>query len=333
MSHPIDLLTEARAFMRSRILLTAAELDLFTFLHETTAAAGEMADALRVDRRALTRLLDALVAMGALTKDGGRYANTDASSTLSDRNPQSMRASLLHQVNLWQTWGRLTEAVRTGTSPDRRSAARAAGEESERERTRAFIGAMEVVARQRATATAEAVPAGGRRRLLDIGGGPASYTIAFLQKSPHLQATLFDLPEVIALARVQLEKAGLLDRVRLVAGDFYQDELPPECDLALLSAIIHQNSPVQNEELFGKVFRALAPGGVLVIRDHIMEEDRVRPIAGAFFAINMLVGTRGGDTYTFAEVERGLLAAGFTGVTLARKGDNMDCLVEAQKPV
>ena len=107
---------------------------------------------------------------------------------------------------------------------------------------------------------------------------------------------------------------------------------PSGCDLALLSAIIHQNSPAQNLELYRKVFRALDAGGSILIRDHIMDESRTSPLAGALFAVNMLIGTTGGGTYTFGEIREGLEKAGFVGVSLIRAGREMDGLVEARKP-
>ena len=117
-----------------------------------------------------------------------------------------------------------------------------------------------------------------------------------------------------------------------MGGDFYRDELPGGSDLALLSAIIHQNSPEENVDLYRKAYRALAPGGVLLIRDHIMDETRTKPPGGAMFALNMLVNTRGGDTYTYEEVRSTLERAGFTDVKWVREGEHMDSLVEARKP-
>ena len=140
---------------------------------------------------------------------------------------------------------------------------------------------------------------------------------------------VFDLPEVVPLAERRLRQESLLERATIAAGDFYSDELPVGCDLALLSAIIHQNSPEQNLELYRKVHRALAPNGVLLIRDHIMNEGRTEPADGALFALNMLVCTDGGDTYTFAETEEALLQAGFRSVKRLRYGEAMDSLVEA----
>jgi len=122
------------------------------------------------------------------------------------------------------------------------------------------------------------------------------------------------------------------ERITFVAGDFYADELPIGHDLALLSAIIHQNSPEQNIELYRKVGRALEPGGRLVIRDHVMNPEPTEPARGTLFAINMLVVTAGGSTYSFDEIRQGLEAAGFTRVKLLQNGERMDGLVEAFNP-
>jgi ubiquinone/menaquinone biosynthesis C-methylase UbiE len=191
---------------------------------------------------------------------------------------------------------------------------------------------MHVVGAPKADRIVAEAGVGRARRLLDVGGGPATYTKAFLAASPDLSATLFDLPAVVEIARERLEQAGLLSRVTLVAGDFETDELPPGHDLAWLSAIIHQNSPDQNDALFARIFRALVPGGRLLVRDHVMDATRTRPRAGALFAVNMLVGTAGGGTYTFDEIRAGLARAGFTRIRLLRSGERMDALVEAFRP-
>lgn len=325
-ARPVDPLAEARLFQRSRVILTAADLDLFTELDERPADAVALAARLGLDARGTARLLDCLVGFGLLDKSSGAYRPTEAGAPLSSRHPRSILPMVLHQSHLWDNWSRLGDAVRHGGNPNRDPAARRSGDH-----LRAFIGAMEVVGRETSERIAQAYEAGRFRRLLDIGGGPGVYTGAFLRRYPALRATLFDLPEVIPLARERLAVAGLLDRVDLVGGDFYADELPGGCDLALLSAIIHQNSPARNVDLYRKVRRALEPGGVLLIRDHIMDEDRTRPAPGALFALNMLVCTDGGDTYTFAEVEAALLEAGFRAGRLIRGSEMMDALVEASR--
>jgi hypothetical protein len=143
---------------------------------------------------------------------------------------------------------------------------------------------------------------------------------------------LFDLSEVVALARERLAQEKLLDRVNLVAGSYFDQELPAGHDLALLSAIIHSNSPEQNVNLYSKAFRALNSGGRILIRDYVMNPDRTYPRDGAIFTINMLVGTSGGRNYTYREIEESLQEAGFIRIKLLLKGDHMDSVVEAFKP-
>jgi SAM-dependent methyltransferase len=321
---PVDPLSEARLFMRSRVILAAAELDLFSALDGRPAAAGALAALLGSDERGTTRLLDCLVGLGLVEKSGGTYRLTDSGKPLSSHHSRTILPMLRHLHHLWDNWTHLGESVRHGVNPHRSPAARRTGE-----RLRSFIGAMEVVGRETSERIARSYDARGSRRLLDIGGGSGIYTAAFLRANPELSATLLDLPEVVPLAEERLRGAKLLDRVDLVCGDFYVDELPRGCDLALLSAIIHQNSPARNIELFRKVRRALQPGGLLLIRDHIMAEGRIRPVPGALFALNMLVCTDGGDTYTYAEIESALLEAGFRSARLVRQGEAMDALVEA----
>ena len=191
---------------------------------------------------------------------------------------------------------------------------------------------MHAIAAKLAPAIVSAVNPGYALSLLDVGGGSGTYTLAFLQAAPRMKATLFDKPEVVDMARQRLDEAGMLDRVTLVGGDFYRDEFPPGHDLAFLSAIIHQNSPEQNADLYRKLFQSLNPGGRIIIRDHIMEPDRTRPRDGAVFAVNMLVGTSGGNTYTYEEIRSGLARAGFVRIGLLQKGEHMDGLVEGFKP-
>jgi SAM-dependent methyltransferase len=326
--NPETVMAEVRDFMKSRIILTAAELDLFTVIDNKPATAAEMAARLHLDPNALTRLLDCLVVFGLLEKEQGPYRTTEKGAFFSAAHPETVLPMVLHMNHLWETWSKLTEAVRKGHEDQSKP-----GLKFDEKSMKAFIGAMHVVARGLSAEIAGFLDLSPYRRLLDVGGASGTYTIAFLRKNPAMTAKLFDLEGVIPIARERLQEEGLLDPVELVAGNFYQDALPGGCDLALLSAIIHQNSPSQNVALYQKIYQALEPGGVLLIRDHIMDETRTRPPGGAIFALNMLVNTRGGDTYTDNEVKDTLEQAGFTEVQLLRKGSQMDGLVQARKPL
>jgi len=320
------LLADIRGFMKSRVILTACELDFFTVIDEKISSADEISKTLKIDPRATTRILDCLVTFGLLNKKKAKYSITEKSRFLSSHHPESILPMVLHMSHLWMNWSELTEIVKKGSEREVKSGLRFTEQD-----WNAFIGAMHVAAKELSKEIAEAYDASRFKKLLDVGGASGTYAIAFLKKNPNLKAVIFDLEDVIPMATRRVHSEGLSERVECIAGDFYKDELPSGCDLALLSAIIHQNGPQENIELFKKIYKALVPGGTLLIRDHIMDESRTQPSAGVLFAINMLVNTRGGDTYTFVEAKNALESAAFSDVRLLRTGEKMDCLVEACK--
>jgi hypothetical protein len=314
----------ARGFSRSRILLTGVELDIFTLLAEHSLSAAEIVDRLNSDLRATTIFLDALVAMDLLTKENGSYRTGPALvPLLTAESEGSILPGLMHTAHLWQTWSQLTDIVVDG-GPATRS------DTGSENRTKAFIGAMHVSALRNAPELVRAIDPGPAQNLIDVGGGSGSYTLGFLQAVSGMRATLFDLPEVISMARERITAEGYLDRVALVGGDYNVDDLPGGHDLALLSAIIHQNSHEQNVALYKNIHGALDPGGRIIVRDFAMSNDRTQPASGALFAINMLVNTEGGNSYTFEEIKGGLEEAGFEKVKLLQERE-MSSLVEAFK--
>jgi predicted transcriptional regulator/SAM-dependent methyltransferase len=320
-------LTEGRGFMRSRVILTAAELDLFTRIDEKPCSAGELAKEKNLNLRAATRLLDCLITLDLVEKQAGVYKLTENGAFFSSRHPETVLPMLLHMNHLWDTWSNLTRVVKEGGISQLEP-----GILMNDDSWRSFIGAMHVVGRELAQKIANDYDLGRFKRLLDIGGASGTYTIAFLRRNPAMTAVIFDLANVIPMAAERIAKESVKDRVDLVAGNFYKDRLPEGCDLALLSAITHQNSPENNLDLYTRIFNVLDPGGTVLIRDFIMDESRTKPPAGAMFAINMLVNTQGGDTYTFKEVKDALEKAGFANVKQVRYGEGMDCLVEGLKP-
>jgi SAM-dependent methyltransferase len=325
---PESVLGMAQGFMECRILHTAAELDLFTILSKAPMSAYDVAVKISCEERALAMVLDALGAMGLLVKQGQKYhCERFVSLLLSKDSPRSVLPMVLHMASLTKRWARLTDIVKgPGSAKEEFDFSRDA------EELRAFIGAMHAIGAPLAKQIVAAVGAGSARALLDIGCGSGTYSIAFLLAAPEMKATLFDLPDVIEMARERLNNEGLLDRATLVAGSFYDQEFPVGHDLALISAIIHSNSPEENLDLYKRTFRALKSGGRILVRDHVMSPDRTYPRDGAIFAINMLVGTRGGGCYTFEEIEAGLLQAGFTQIRFLKQGEHMDAVVEAFKP-
>jgi ubiquinone/menaquinone biosynthesis C-methylase UbiE len=299
----------AYAFQKSRVLLTAYELNLFSVLGDGSRSSGEIAAALGTDPRATDRLMNALCAIGLLTKKTGTFANTPASSSFLVQGKTGFMAGLLHTAHLWDTWSDLTESVRLGRAPGNRDV-----DDRGKNWLRAFIAAMHDRGSKQAPTIVAQIDCSGVSRVLDVGGGSGAYAMAFVRSGPDIRATVFDLPNVLPLTREYIEREGLSGKVGTVAGNYLNDDLGNGFDIVFLSAIVHSNSDEQNRLLVKKCARAIRPGGRVIVQDFIMDEERTSPEHGAMFALNMLVGTDAGDTYTESEVRAWMEAAGLTEI-------------------
>jgi predicted O-methyltransferase YrrM len=321
------LLETVRGFQAACVIAAAAELDVFSSLGGKPASADALAARIGSDPRATAVLLDALVALELLTKQGDTYqAPPEIAEMLTEDSPINVLSAVRHQANCLRRWAQLARVVKTGLPADRTPSVRGQAGDCE-----AFIGAMDNFAAATAPQLIEKLSPLRFQRLLDVGGASGTWTIAFLRAVPDAVAVLFDLPQVIPLARQRLTHAGLLDRVTLVPGDFYTDPLPGGADFAWLSAIAHQNSRQQNRELYAKIHAALTAGGVLAIRDVVMDASHTQPAGGALFAVNMLVATHGGGTFALHEFQEDLASAGFSDVRLVHRDQSMNSLVVAKK--
>ncbi len=302
-----------RSFQECRAILTALELDLFTALGEGSTAAAAAAKT-ETNARALEMLLNALAAIGLVTKrDGVFHSAAVAQRYFTARSPDNAQPALMHIVHLWERWSTLTEAVRTGTSVTEREIG-ASGEDW----VQAFIAAMHRNASERARVLTRVVGAERLRRMLDVGGGSGAYSIAFANANPELRCDILDLAEVAPIAQGHIERAGVGDRVRVRVGDLRSGQLGEGYDLVLISQICHMLDEAENLDLVRRSHAALATGGQIAIQDFILEPDKTAPKWAALFALNMLVGTRAGNTYSEAEYAGWLAQAGFKEIRRVR---------------
>jgi hypothetical protein len=316
-----------RSFQAVCVLAAAAELDLFGLMAGGRFTAEQAAGKMQSDLRATTVLLDALAALGLLDKQDGRYGVPESlANVLVAGRPGSRLAMVQHQANCLRRWAQLAAVVKTGRPAVRQPSIR--GEQAD---YASFIEAMDNISGPVAAQIVGDLMPLEFRHLLDVGGGSGSWTIAFLRANPAARATIFDLPQVMPQARERLRAAGLLERVTLAPGDFFADKLPGGADLAWISAIVHQNSRAENRALFRRVFEALAGGGRVMIRDFLMDASRITPPGGALFAVNMLVATQGGGTFTFDELKEDLETVGFGDVRMVRRDGTMHAVMGAAK--
>lgn len=325
----------ATAFQDSAVLLAANHLGLTAALCRGPRRADALAADLGLDARATETLLLALVGQDVAEQPRpGLFAVTPAFAPYLDPDgDQSLRSILDHNHHLLQRWARLADVVRTGEPAPRPS-----GEDGRRDpaELRAFICGMKDISRRSSVQVADALPElGDCRHLLDLGGGPGTAAITFCRRWPTLRAVVMDLPEVVPIAAAEIAAAGLEDRVTTLAGDYHQDRLrsgdSPLYDAVYVANIIHSLSPEETRSVLGRAVRALADGGLLVVKDFYLEDSRTEPAFAARFSVNMLVGTAGGKSYTWRETEDLLRELGLgrlerhrvaahSGLVVGRKG-------------
>ena len=305
-----DLTEVSRGYWQSRAVLSGVELGIFEAMGRRKLSAKSLAIRIAGDPGATELLLNALTGMGVLEKEHTSYRIAPAMLPLLTEGEGSALAMLKHHARLWDSWSRLSEAVKKG-GPVRDEAGFRGGPEE----ARAFTMAMRAGARRLAPVVAAELAFRGRRHLLDLGGGPGVYAAAFARANPKLRVTIVDLPAVADVGTELLaEYPDVRSRLAYHAADIDREALPEGADCAFLSHVIHSQSEAEIEALFAKVAGALRPPGVFIVRDFFTSADRTMPPSSSLFALNMLVNTPAGRTYSFDEVAGWLKKAGFTRV-------------------
>jgi SAM-dependent methyltransferase len=308
-----ELTALAAGHVDARTIQVAVKIGVFEALAEQERDVTSLAGALGCDARAIGLLTNALVALGLLIKDSGRYRLAAAARRfLVESSDEYLGGMILFDEALFRTWSDLEQSVRSGIPARTPDMFQTNPEETER-----FIRAMDSLTRARGDARhlAERLDLSRVARMADVGGGPGTYLVEFLRRWPRMRGAIYDLPATLAVARRILaeREPWALQRIELVTVNYLADDLPGPCDALFLSNVIHSEDEAANQALMEKCFRALSSGGTVIIKDHIMSRDLTSPRAGALFSLHLLLTTRGRD-YGFDEVERWLAQAGFTDI-------------------
>ncbi|MFA5111062.1 MAG: methyltransferase [Desulfobaccales bacterium] len=323
-----QLMAMGRGFQAAKMLMVAVDLELFDFLEEPKSAV-EAAAWLQADARATGIFLNGLAALGLLVKGVDYFRNSELASRFLVQDRDNYRGAIIkHMEHTWKRgWEDLRETILVGRpaeDPEKWVDARPQRDEGE---VRAFILGMHAIARDLAPSVAAKLDLGGVRRLLDLGGGPATYAITFAQANPELQATVFDLPMPIEIAKEKIAASGLTDRVNTLPGNFLKDDIGSGYDFVWISQILHSHNEAQCKFLIGKAAAALNTGGTLAIQDFYLNADGASPTGPAMFGVHMLAVTPRGRAYTLGEVAEWMKEAGLTAPEFMPSGMDASILI------
>jgi SAM-dependent methyltransferase len=319
------------AYRLPRVLLAALELDLFTAIGTGTWAIPALARAVKVSERGLAILCRNLAMAGLLKKKGETYRNSRLGATALNAQHPAYRGDYLRLITShWADWGRLLESVKTGLPLDH-------NEPDDSDYRRRFTWAMHHRTLETAPKIAAQIDLRGARTLLDLGGGPGTYAMAFLAKNPRLRATVCDRPAALDVAKeiASTHKAGV--RLSYLPLDLLTEAIPETYDVIWYSNVLHIYSPQDNQAVFRRVLASLNPGGRFLIQDAFLHDrEGLFPEEASLFAISMLLFTERGNTYSAAETKAWLADAGFERIKVLRmkKGteDWEDGVLEARSP-
>ncbi|MBI1373393.1 MAG: methyltransferase domain-containing protein [Phycisphaera sp.] len=299
------------------ILETAVVHGYFDTLAESPKTADDVAAATGTSPRGARVILTALVSLELLARDDdGRYRLTAESDAFLVSGRPAYRGGIIRHTStqLIPRWMGIHDVVRTGRPVSSVNQQGAGAEFFEQ-----FVESLFPMSRAAAAALAgelRIAEASDTVSVLDIAAGSGVWSITLAEQSPHVRVTAVDWPGVIPVTKRVAERQGVADRVTFVEGDLKEADFGSGHHVATLGHILHSEGEQRSRDLVAKVHDALAPGGTIAIAEWIMDDDRRGPAGAALFAVNMLVNTDEGDTFTFAEMSSWLADAGFVNVRL-----------------
>lgn len=294
---PMAVMRIASAYWNSSVLHVAHSLDVFTALAAGPATAVDVAKKCSADERGMELILIACVGLGLLEKHDGKFSNGQVAQTFLVKGAQRYQGGIVSMFADWVApWSKLRDAVIQGQPVVQKQHDH--GEEA----TRTYIMGMLYRGIPQAWLLAEEVPLQGRKKLLDVGGGPGIFSIILSQKNPGLTADVLDLPQTLRVTRDIIKDFNAQSRVNTKEGSYLEDDFGKGYDVVLLSSMISQEGPDVIKAIIRKSFDALESGGVILIQEQFLDTDKSGPLLPALIGINQLIHTPAGRAYSAKEV-------------------------------
>ena len=307
--NPGQLLEISGFFWKTCALHAAVKLDVFTAIGDGGLTAGETAQKIDGAVNGVERLLNALVAMELLDKTDDTFSNTPSGQALLAKDsPKYLGHIIMHHHHLLESWSELDQAVKSGKPRRSRSS------HSKEEWRESFLMGMFNMAMGMAPHIVPAIDMSDRQHLLDLGGGPGTYAIQYCLANDGLKATVYDLPTTRPFAEKTIQRFKLADRINFMDGNYLEDPVEGNYDVAWLSHILHGEGPDDCRMIIKKAVGALEPGGMIIIHDFILNNSMDGPLFPALFSLNMLLGTESGQSYSEEQIRDMLVSAGVQNI-------------------
>jgi ubiquinone/menaquinone biosynthesis C-methylase UbiE len=306
---PTKIIDLSSAFFGSQILFAASDIGVFGALAQSPKTNAELAQSLNLDERACRILLDGCVTVSLLEKNGEQYSNTPSTGIfLVPGSPGDLSGAIRYNRDVYPAWGRLSDFVRSGQPVERPQLH--LGEDADR--TRTFVLSMHGRALGIGRAIVPMLDLRDRKRLLDVGGGPGTWSVLIAQANPAIHCTVLDLPPVVAIAGELIAQQGMSERVQTIGGSYHTTPFPQGVDVVNFFGMLHQEAPAEIVALLRKAYEALEPGGLVQVLDMMTDATRTQPAFSALFAVNMALTTKNGWVFSDADLKGWMEQAGFT---------------------
>ncbi len=305
---PTRIIQLSTAYWGSQTLLTANRLGVFDILAAGAISSVAVAERLQLDPRMTEIFLNACVGLGLCEKANDEYSNSKAANVfLVSSSPASMGNSMSFMDDIYSTWGDLESALRSGKPA--KAAITYLGDD--KEQTRHFVYSMH----DRAMAIGQALPhlvdLSGRRKMLDVGGGPGTFSALLTARFDGLKSEVLELDGVATVAEEILADTGAADRVRMIRGDYHLSDFGSGYDVVLMSGMFHRETAADCRKLIAKAHECLQPGGMVIINDVFADKDQTTPEFSALFGITMMLTAPNGCVHADEDVATWIADAGF----------------------
>lgn len=320
--------SRAMGYLRCCVLFAANKLEIFTAIGDRAISAADIARQLQLDPRGTEKLLNACTALGLLEKDGEVFRLSEESRLFLDRASSIYLGDwMAHWADMLikGNWQQLDQSVRTGRPVE------PANESFSFDKSRDplnnwVVGMHEMGVAGHADLIASAVSLESAASLLDVGGGPGTYSMYLCRRFPGLQATIVDSPEVGKVAKKLIRQAKLAERIQLVNFDFCTESLGRQFDIVLLSNVLHMCQKAGALAMLRNAANHLAPGGRLVVQEWILNDDASGPELPSLFDLHMLLNPNG-DVYRLGELKEMIGECGFSDLETIETGGLYDVIV------